>query len=78
MTTPLPLLRDFSDRLSPMVVKEMRQGLRTRFFTAALILFHVLLGLLMCGPAMAQLSSPVPGAAAACSRATPSPTAVTW
>lgn len=54
MTTPLPLLRDFSDRLSPMVVKEMRQGLRTRFFTAALILFHVLLGLLM----LAMLFSP--------------------
>jgi len=47
MTPPLPALRDFSDRLSPMVVKEMRQGLRTRFFTAALILFHVVLGCLM-------------------------------
>ncbi|GEP43199.1 ABC transporter permease [Brevifollis gellanilyticus] len=53
MTTPLPALRDFSDRLSPMVVKEMRQGLRTRFFTAALILFHVVLGCLM----MAYVSS---------------------
>jgi hypothetical protein len=49
MNSPLPLLTDFSDRLSPMVVKEMRQGLRTRFFTAALILFHVTLGLLMLG-----------------------------
>jgi hypothetical protein len=49
MKSPLPLLTDFSDRLSPMVVKEMRQGLRTRFFTAALILFHVMLGLLMLG-----------------------------
>ncbi len=47
MTSSLPALRDFSDRLSPMVVKEMRQGLRTRFFTAALILFHVVLGCLM-------------------------------
>jgi hypothetical protein len=47
MTPPLPALRDFSDRLSPMVVKEMRQGLRTRFFTAALILFHLVLGCLM-------------------------------
>jgi hypothetical protein len=47
MTTPLPALRDFSDRLSPMVVKEMRQGLRTRFFTAALIVFHVMMGFLM-------------------------------
>jgi hypothetical protein len=47
MTPPLPALRDFSDRLSPMVVKDMRQGLRTRFFTAALIVFHVLMGCLM-------------------------------
>jgi hypothetical protein len=47
MTPPLPALRDFSDHLSPMVVKEMRQGLRTRFFTAALILFHLVLGCLM-------------------------------
>lgn len=38
MSTQLPQLQDFSDHLSPMVVKEMRQGLRTRFFTAALIL----------------------------------------
>ncbi len=47
MTSPLPALRDFSDRLSPMVVKEMRQGLRTRFFTAALIVFHFMMGCLM-------------------------------
>ena len=47
MIPALPALRDFSDRLSPMVVKEMRQGLRTRFFTGTLILFHVILGCLM-------------------------------
>lgn len=40
-------LNDFSDHLSPMVVKELRQGLRTRFFTAALIVFHVVMGCLM-------------------------------
>ena len=38
MNSPSPLLQDFSDRLSPMVVKEMRQGLRTRFFSVAIIL----------------------------------------
>ena len=43
----LPLLRDFGDWLSPMVVKELRHGLRTRFFTTALIGFHWLLILLM-------------------------------
>lgn len=47
MNTTLPLLRDFSDRFSPIVVKELRQGLRTRFFTSALILFHTLIILLL-------------------------------
>lgn len=37
----VPLLRDFSDRLSPMVVKELRHGLRTRVFTSLLIVFQV-------------------------------------
>lgn len=34
---------DFSDRLSPMLVKELRQGLRTRVFTSLFILLQVLL-----------------------------------
>ncbi|WP_395738414.1 hypothetical protein [Prosthecobacter sp.] len=46
-TISLPLLRDFSDRFSPIVVKELRQGLRTRFFTSALILFHTFIILLL-------------------------------
>ncbi|HEY1083103.1 MAG TPA: hypothetical protein VGE29_12615 [Prosthecobacter sp.] len=45
MTNPsspaLPLLQDFSDRLSPMVVKELRHGLRARVFTSVLTVFHV-------------------------------------
>jgi hypothetical protein len=41
------MLRDFSDRFSPIVVKELRQGLRTRFFTSSLILFHTLIILLL-------------------------------
>ncbi|MDZ4289507.1 MAG: hypothetical protein U0984_16195 [Prosthecobacter sp.] len=44
---PVPLPRDFSDWYSPMIVKELRHGLRTRFFSVALIQFHVLLALLM-------------------------------
>ncbi|OYW30849.1 MAG: hypothetical protein B7Z47_02900, partial [Chthoniobacter sp. 12-60-6] len=56
MNTALPLLRDFSDRFSPIVVKELRQGLRTRFFTSALILFHALIILLLC---TATLGAPV-------------------
>lgn len=46
-TSPLPLLRDFGDRFSPFVVKELRQGLRTRFFTTALMLFHLFIVLLL-------------------------------
>ncbi|MBE7493555.1 MAG: hypothetical protein HS117_01265 [Verrucomicrobiaceae bacterium] len=42
-------LRDFSDRLSPMVVKELRHGLRARMFTSILIGTHVLLIVLMSG-----------------------------
>lgn len=47
MNAALPMLRDFSDRFSPIVVKELRQGLRTRFFTSALILFHTFIILLL-------------------------------
>lgn len=42
-STALPVLADFPDRLSPMVVKELRQGLRTRGFATTLLLMHVLL-----------------------------------
>ncbi len=34
-------MSDFPDWLSPMLVKELRQGLRTHFFSVSLILFHV-------------------------------------
>ncbi len=47
MNTTLPMLHDFSDRFSPIVVKELRQGLRTRFFTSSLILFHTIIILLL-------------------------------
>lgn len=40
-------LSDFPDRISPMVVKELRQGLRTRLFVGVLAILHVLLVLLM-------------------------------
>lgn len=53
MSTPssssnsLPLLRDFADWHSPMVVKELRHGLRTRFFILSVLLLHSLLAMLM-------------------------------
>ncbi|MES2735303.1 MAG: hypothetical protein V4672_03215 [Verrucomicrobiota bacterium] len=40
-TSPLTLLRDFDDRLSPMVVKELRHGLRTRMFTSVLTVIQL-------------------------------------
>ena len=43
MTSTLTPLTDFSDRLSPMVVKELRQGLRTRVFGSTMLFMHVLL-----------------------------------
>ncbi len=43
-TGPAPgRLTDFPDRLSPMLVKELRQGMRTRSFTSAFILLQALL-----------------------------------
>lgn len=37
---PATPLTDFSDRLSPMIVKELRQGLRTNLFTTSFILLQ--------------------------------------
>jgi hypothetical protein len=36
-------IMDFPDRLSPMVVKELRQGLRTRLFGGVLLALHLML-----------------------------------
>ncbi|GAA5483475.1 hypothetical protein [Haloferula sargassicola] len=50
-------LRDFSDRLSPMLVKELRQGLRARTFVAVFLLLQGLLAFLML-TALAAASNP--------------------
>ncbi|HUF61965.1 MAG TPA: hypothetical protein VMN36_07815 [Verrucomicrobiales bacterium] len=42
-STPHPALRDFPDRLSPMLVKELRQGMRTKMFTAAFIVVQAVM-----------------------------------
>ncbi len=39
-STPSSKLADFSDRLSPMLVKELRQGLRTHLFVTAFMLLQ--------------------------------------
>lgn len=45
MTSALSIT-DFPDRLSPMVVKELRQGMRTRLFGGVMLTLHLLLILL--------------------------------
>ncbi len=40
---------DFSDRISPMLVKELRQGLRTNIFTIVFLSLHILLCLILMG-----------------------------
>lgn len=41
--SPVPRIADFADWLSPMVVKELRQGLRTKVFVGAYIIVQVLM-----------------------------------
>jgi hypothetical protein len=40
---------DFSDRLSPMLVKELRQGLRTRAFIGVFLTLQIILGIILLG-----------------------------
>ncbi|MDB6071283.1 MAG: hypothetical protein JWL81_2454 [Verrucomicrobiales bacterium] len=40
---PIPDAGDFPDRLPPMLVKELRQGLRTRLFAQTIIGFHLMM-----------------------------------
>ncbi len=44
---PITHLTDFSDRLSPMLVKELRQGMRARSFTLLFLVFQILLGTIL-------------------------------
>lgn len=49
-------LSDFSDRMSPMIVKELRQGLRTRTFTGTFLILQVILGFAMLAAMMSDSS----------------------
>jgi hypothetical protein len=44
---PITHLTDFSDRLSPMLVKELRQGMRARSFTMLFLIFQLLLAFIL-------------------------------
>lgn len=54
-------ITDFPDRLSPMVVKELRQGLRTRLFGGVLLTLHIMLVLLTLMSAVAENATVVSG-----------------
>lgn len=43
-TAPLPVPRDFPDRMSPILVKELRQGMRQPAFVVSFLALQVLLG----------------------------------
>ncbi len=47
MSAPSERLDDFPDRFSPMLVKELRQGLRGKTFVAVFLVLQVLLGLIL-------------------------------
>jgi hypothetical protein len=53
--------RDFPGWLSPMLVKELRQGLRTRGFVAALMIFQTVMLVLMLGALAAQSTISISG-----------------
>lgn len=54
-------ITDFPDRLSPMVVKELRQGLRTRLFGGVMLTLHIMLVLLTLMSGGAENASVVSG-----------------
>ncbi|MEP2774380.1 MAG: hypothetical protein ABJQ29_15870 [Luteolibacter sp.] len=49
-------LSDFPDRLSPMLVKELRQGLRTRSFVAVFLALQIILGIILLSASAAATS----------------------
>jgi hypothetical protein len=51
-----PSLNDFPDRLSPMLVKELRQGLRARTFIAVFLSLQIFLGLVLLSAGAASSS----------------------
>jgi len=55
--TPSPLPAEMSDRIGPMLVKELRQGLRTKTFLTAFIGFQVVLLIMVLAGFAAQRNS---------------------
>ena len=55
--SPIERLNDFSDRFSPMLVKELRQGLRTHTFVVLFLVLQGLLALILLTTAAADPNS---------------------
>ena len=58
-------LTDFSDRISPMLVKELRQGLRAKTFIAVFLTLQVFLGIMLLSASAASTSDRAGGVVSA-------------
>jgi ABC-type transport system involved in multi-copper enzyme maturation permease subunit len=47
MSSPVTFLTDFSDRISPMLVKELRQGMRAKTFIGVFLALQIFLGVML-------------------------------
>jgi ABC-type transport system involved in multi-copper enzyme maturation permease subunit len=59
MSSPVTFLTDFSDRISPMLVKELRQGMRAKTFIAVFLSLQIFLGVMLFSAGAASSSDQV-------------------
>jgi hypothetical protein len=59
MATPIQFLTDFPDRISPMLVKELRQGMRAKTFIAVFLSLQIFLGVMLLSASLASSSDQV-------------------
>lgn len=59
MASPVQFLTDFPDRISPMLVKELRQGMRAKTFIAVFLSLQIFLGVMLLSASLASSSDQV-------------------
>jgi ABC-type transport system involved in multi-copper enzyme maturation permease subunit len=59
MSSPVTFLTDFSDRISPMLVKELRQGMRAKTFIAVFLSLQIFLAVMLFSAGAASNSDQV-------------------
>jgi ABC-type transport system involved in multi-copper enzyme maturation permease subunit len=59
MSSPVTFLTDFSDRISPMLVKELRQGMRAKTFIAVFLSLQIFLAVMLFSAGAASTSDHV-------------------